>query len=197
MASSSSAQSGRRALSARFNRLRRKFHRSDDRARSTGSQPSNPTCDASAKSTLTTDSDAVPPDQSALLASQTEPDPANPSTTGGFVSDGIASSDIWSAAYREAVDSFGKDIDTAILMGKSAAHLFEELEKIDKDATQESVFLRGVAYLRSIQVPLERFKLALDLASPLTSFPVAPTGFGVLSSVTAVSVLQFNACGEE
>lgn len=68
------------------------------------------------------------------------------------------------------------------------AHLFKELEEIDKEATKESAFLRGVEYLRSLQVPLERFKLALDLASPLTSIePSAAAVFGVVSSVTAVS----------
>jgi hypothetical protein len=97
--------------------------------------------------------------------------------------------DLWSAAYREAVESFGKDIDVAILKGSSAAQLLEKLEDIDKEATQESVFLRGVAYLRSIQVPLERFKLALDLASPLGSLdPTASTVLGVVRSVTAVSL---------
>jgi hypothetical protein len=100
----------------------------------------------------------------------------------------ITSSDLWSAAYREAVDSFGKDIDTAILMSSNAAQLFGELDKIGKEASQESVFIRGVAYLRSIQVPLERFKLALDLASPLGSIdPTASTVLGVVKSVTAVS----------
>jgi hypothetical protein len=99
--------------------------------------------------------------------------------------------DLWSAAYREAVNSFGKDIDVAILKGSSAAQLLEKLEDLDKEATQESVFLRGVAYLRSIQVPLERFKLALDLASPLGSLdPTASTVLGVVRSVTAVSFFR-------
>ncbi|EKG09569.1 NACHT nucleoside triphosphatase [Macrophomina phaseolina MS6] len=74
-------------------------------------------------------------------------------------------------------------------MGSNAAQLLKELEEIDEEATQESVFLRGVAYLRSIQVPLERFKLALDLASPLTSLdPTATTVFGVVRSVTAIAI---------
>jgi hypothetical protein len=82
--------------------------------------------------------------------------------------------DLWSAAYREAVESFGKDIDVAILKGSSAAQLLEKLEDIDKEATQES---------------LERFKLALDLASPLGSLdPTASTVLGVVRSVTAVSL---------
>lgn len=101
----------------------------------------------------------------------------------------IVSSDLWSAAYREAVESFGKDVDAAILVGTSAAQLFAELEDIDKGTSQQSVFLRGVAYLRSIQVPLERFKLALDLASPLASLdPAASSVIGVVRSVTAVSM---------
>lgn len=99
----------------------------------------------------------------------------------------IDSSDLWSTAYREAVESLGKDIDVAILRDSSAAQLFAELEGIDK-GSGKSAFLRGVAYLRSIQVPLERFKLALDLASPLANLdPVASTVIGVIRSVTAVS----------
>ncbi len=100
----------------------------------------------------------------------------------------IASSDIWSTAYREAVDSLGKYIDIAILKSENVAQLFRQLEEIDKDVTQESAFLRGVRYLHSLQVPLERFKLALDLASLLTDIePTAATVFGVVRSVTAVS----------
>jgi hypothetical protein len=97
-------------------------------------------------------------------------------------------SDIWSTAYHEAVDSLGKDIDVAVLKGENVAQLFRQLEEIDKEATQESAFLRGVRYLHSLQVPLERFKLALDLAAPLTNIePTAATVFGVVKSVTAVS----------
>jgi hypothetical protein len=97
------------------------------------------------------------------------------------------SSDLWSAACREAVNSLEKDIDVAILMGSNAKQLFTKLEEMDKEETQESAFIRGVAYLRSIQVPLERFKLALDIASPLGSLdPMGPTVFGVAKSVTAV-----------
>ena len=105
----------------------------------------------------------------------------------------VVSSDLWSAAYREAVQNLGKDIDVAILEGKHVAQLFRELEEIDKEAAHESAFLRGVRYLRHIQVPLERFKLALDLASPLTSLePTATTVFGVVRSVTAVSLFPGN-----
>lgn len=105
----------------------------------------------------------------------------------------VASSDLWSAAYREAVDSLGEDIDVAILKGKNVAQLFRELEEIDMEATQESAFLRGVKYLQSIQVPLQTFKLALDLASPLTSLePTATTVFSVVRSVTAVSLAHPN-----
>ena len=113
------------------------------------------------------------------------------STRGNDIGSITVSTDLWSAAYREAIDSLGEDIDVAILMGSNAAQLFKELEKIEKDTTQESAFLRGVAYLHSIQVPLERFKLALDLATPLSKLdPTATTVFGVVSSVTAVSLSQ-------
>lgn len=106
--------------------------------------------------------------------------------------------DIWSAAYREAIESFGKDINVAIFKGSSAAQLFRQLEEIDKDASQESAFIRGVAFLRSIQIPLERFKLALDLASPLSNLePTAATVVGVVKSVTAVSLSTMVPCSEQ
>ena len=112
----------------------------------------------------------------------------NRSTLNNNNGSSIVSSDLWSAAYREAVESFGKDVDAAILVGTSAAQLFAELEGIDKGTSEQSVFLRGVAYLRSIQVPLERFKLALDLASPLATLdPAVSSVIGVVRSVTAVS----------
>ncbi|CRG85930.1 Cytoplasmic dynein 2 heavy chain 1 [Talaromyces islandicus] len=102
---------------------------------------------------------------------------------------GVASSNLWNAAYREAVESLGESIDIAILKGDNVAQLFHQLEEIDKDATQESTFLRGVKYLRSIQVPLEKFKLALDLASPLANIePTATTVFGVVRSVTVIAI---------
>lgn len=75
-----------------------------------------------------------------------------------------------------------------MLKRRNVEQLFKDLEDIDKEATQGSAYLRGVKYLHSIQVPLERFKLALDLASPLASLePTAMSVFGVVSSVTAVS----------
>lgn len=98
-----------------------------------------------------------------------------------------APSDLWSKAYREAVQNMGQDVDLAILTAENIAQLFKELEEVDKHATNESVFLRGVRYLSSIQVPLERFKLALDLTVPLTAIePTTSTVFGVIRGVTAV-----------
>lgn len=97
------------------------------------------------------------------------------------------SSDLWSAAYSEAVSSFGKDLDVAMLQGKNVEQLFKQLEDLDKDSTQQPAFQRGVGYLRSIQVPLERFKLALDLTSPLaTGLGPTTSVVGAVRSVTAV-----------
>ncbi|KAL6913368.1 hypothetical protein FSST1_011128 [Fusarium sambucinum] len=101
----------------------------------------------------------------------------------------VVPSDLWSKAYREAVQNMGQDVDVAVLEGENIAQLFKELEGVDKDATDESVFLRGVRYLHSIQVPLERFKLALDLTAPLTALePTTSTVFGVIRGVTAVAI---------
>ncbi|KAM0248467.1 hypothetical protein ACHAP5_003413 [Fusarium lateritium] len=98
-------------------------------------------------------------------------------------------SDLWSNAYREAVQNLGQDVDLAILEGENIAQLFKELERVDKDATDESEFLRGVRYLTSIQVPLERFKLALDLTRPLTALePTTSAVFGIIRGVTAAAI---------
>ena len=134
-------------------------------------------------------------DQSASQTSDIEHKSTNQITSDNDLGSGVVSSDLWSAAYREAVFSLGKDIDVAILKGEHVAQLFKGLEDMDKGATQETAFARGVKYLRSIQVPLERFKLALDLSSPLTSIePTAATVFGVLRSVTAVSFFSQRSC---
>lgn len=101
----------------------------------------------------------------------------------------IASSDLWSAAYREAVESLSEEIDIAALEGKNVAQLFNELEEIETGTTNESVFLRGLKRLRALEPALQNLKLALDLASPLAHLePTARTVVGVVSSVTAVSL---------
>lgn len=103
-----------------------------------------------------------------------------------------ASLDIWSAAYREAVEGLGEEIATA-LSEKSAEQLFRELEEFEREAAHKSAFLRGVERLRSLKTPLDTFKLALDLASPLANLePTASTVLGVVRSVTAVSLVYCN-----
>jgi len=95
--------------------------------------------------------------------------------------------DIWSAAYREAVDSLEHETRLAILKGENVTQLFKQLEEIDKEATDESVFMRGVKYLHSLQVPLKKFKLALDISAPISKFePTTATVFGAVQTVTAV-----------
>ncbi|KAJ4308383.1 hypothetical protein N0V84_012133 [Fusarium piperis] len=155
------------------------------------SVPSNQANDAPREASNTSRDEARnSTDQAALDANHHEQSLATDQSTvvdrvGGIV----VSPDLWSTAYREAVESLGEDIDIAILKGKSVEQLFRELEEIDNEATMESAFLRGVKYLQSIQVPLERFKLALDLASPLTSLdPTASTVFGMVRGVTAIAI---------
>lgn len=100
--------------------------------------------------------------------------------------------DIWSAAFEEALSSLGEAIDVAVLKGKSIEQLFEHLEKTDREASQDSYFRRGIKFLHSLQVPLENFKIALDLASPLTSLdPTVRIVFNVITGVTAVSAPGF------
>ncbi|PYH90965.1 hypothetical protein BO71DRAFT_333289, partial [Aspergillus ellipticus CBS 707.79] len=108
---------------------------------------------------------------------------------GNCASSATVSTDIWSAAFREAVESLGEEIDVISLKGKSITQLFRDLEDIQKGETHDSAFLRGVKYLQSLRVPLETLKLALDLASPLSSLePTAATVVGVIRSVVAIAI---------
>ncbi|GMG12987.1 unnamed protein product [Aspergillus oryzae] len=117
---------------------------------------------------------------------------ATDQTTIGMTNFAINSSDIWSAAYREAVESLRDGIDIAILEGRNIAQLFTELDQLEREVTQESAFDRGLRCLRSLQVPLERFKLLLDLATPLAAIePTATAVVGVLRGVTAVSFIHY------
>lgn len=114
-------------------------------------------------------------------------------TFGDDIGSVTASTDLWSAAYREAVESLGEEIDIATLHGKNVSQLFREPARIDEELIDDSAFLKGLGYLRSIQIPLERFKLALDLASPLTNLePTATTVCGVVRNVTLVCAVHKN-----
>ena len=104
-----------------------------------------------------------------LYANQAEQSSSTLQPVINIMDDRTLPANLWSLAYREAVESLGSEVNTAILQGKNIEQLFEDLRRIDDKATQESAFHRGLKHLRSIQVPLERFKLVLDLASPLTS----------------------------
>ncbi|KAJ5804776.1 uncharacterized protein N7518_001079 [Penicillium psychrosexuale] len=105
------------------------------------------------------------------------------------VSNSIASADLWSAAYREAVEMFGKELDIADMKGKNVMQLFHDLEVTGKEKVHESAFLRGLNYLRAHKIYLEGFKLALDLSSPLANMePATNAAFGVVRSVTAIAI---------
>ncbi|KAL8836220.1 MAG: hypothetical protein Q9170_002997 [Blastenia crenularia] len=102
------------------------------------------------------------------------------------------STDLWSTAYREAVSSFGEEVKSVILKGERVEKLFTSLEESNEKVAGESLFGRGV---QRLQAPLRNFKLALDMASPLTSIdPTASTAVGVVRSVTAVAIA---ICGAE
>ena len=83
-------------------------------------------------------------DQSALHASRPEQNFVNRSTRGNDVDSITVSSDLWSAAYREAFDSLGDDIDVAILKGDSVAQLFKLREDMCGLCPSHHVHFRGV-----------------------------------------------------
>ncbi|KAL9580025.1 MAG: hypothetical protein Q9212_004742 [Teloschistes hypoglaucus] len=96
------------------------------------------------------------------------------------------STDLWSAAYREAVSSYGEEVKTVISKGGGIEKLFTSLEETHGKIAGDSLFGRGV---QRLQAPLRNFKLALDLASPLTG--IEPT------ASTAVGVVAIAICGAE
>ncbi|KAL8753763.1 MAG: hypothetical protein Q9199_004811 [Rusavskia elegans] len=99
------------------------------------------------------------------------------------------SADLWSAAYREAVNSFEEEVRSVILKGESIERLFTSLEETHAKNARDSLFVRGV---QRLQAPLRNLKLALDMAGPLTSIePIAATAVGVVSVVTAALVLVY------
>lgn len=101
--------------------------------------------------------------------------------------------DLWSAAYREAVSGFGEEVKSVILKGERIEKLFTSLEETNERLAGDSLFRKGV---QRLQAPLRNFKLALDIASPLTSIePTASTAVGVVRSVTAVSLPTSKRCG--
>lgn len=102
--------------------------------------------------------------------------------------DELLALDIWSAAYREALQkSPDERVKKLILKGENAGQLLRQLEQDEDGLIENSLFRQGIQYLKKVQGPLENLKLVLDLASPLTSIePTVGTAFGVLKSVTAV-----------
>ena len=64
----------------------------------------------------------------------------------GDLQNGEASLDVWTAALYQAIRELDEDVDLAVLQGEHVQHLFEELEKKNKDAAQESTVMRGVRY---------------------------------------------------
>ncbi|KAL8777275.1 MAG: hypothetical protein Q9194_002649 [Teloschistes cf. exilis] len=83
------------------------------------------------------------------------------------------STDLWSAAYREALSSYGEEVKTVISKGRGIEKLFTSLEETHGKVAGDSLFGKG----------------------PLTSIePTASTAVGVVSSVTVVAIA---ICGAE
>ncbi|KAI6812997.1 hypothetical protein KC340_g16716 [Hortaea werneckii] len=116
-------------------------------------------------------------------------DVSEPSKHSFDVRSAAQSTDIWTAAFHEAVEKVDEDIDQAIIKGKDAEQLLKELERLDMDSSQRSAFSRGHEFLKTLQVPLQTFKMALDLASPFTAVePTTSVVVGVLRAVTAMAI---------
>jgi hypothetical protein len=99
----------------------------------------------------------------------------------------IAPTDLWSAAFREAISTLEPTMDIAQITGKTVEQLFDNLGTTNKSIDENSAFRRGLAHLRSVKGPLQNLKLALDIADPLVSFePAAATVVGVVKGAITV-----------
>ncbi|OOQ91417.1 NACHT domain protein [Penicillium brasilianum] len=152
-------------------------------------------CEFQGKSTGTENAVRSRSDQVSLQETSLEPSlKARRPAPEGTLRSITVSSDLWSAAFREAVEGLREEIDIATLKGKDAVQLFRELEDVAKEATQKSDFLKGLKYLQSLQGPLQRFKDVLDLASPLANLePTAATVVGVVRGLTAIAISFANS----
>ena len=95
--------------------------------------------------------------------------------------------DLWSAAYREAVENSSDKVKSVIMNGERIENLLTRLKETNENIADNSLFWRGI---KRLQEPLRFFKLAVDMASPFASIePTASTAVGAVSCVTAVSSL--------
>lgn len=98
-----------------------------------------------------------------------------------------ASEDLWTATFREAIETFEPKLDIAQLADANVERIVHNLELIDRLNNDDLSFQRGLEHLRRVKGLLENLKLALNLAEPLLSFkPAAATVIGVVRSVTTV-----------
>lgn len=95
--------------------------------------------------------------------------------------------DVWSVAYREAVERLDEEKREMVLKGDRVDQLFRQLGDHDAESVEESSFRRGLTKLHQ---PLQNIKLAVDLASPLLGLePAVATATGAVKSFTIVSGL--------
>lgn len=95
-------------------------------------------------------------------------------------------SDIWSAAYGEAVRGFNAKVKNLSITGNKIADLLQGLKE-SSDNLNDSLFSRG---LRSLKTPLENLKLALDITSPVAALDptfATATATAAVKGVTAVN----------
>ncbi len=91
-------------------------------------------------------------------------------------------------AYLEAVERFGKDVDSQRF--ENGKLLLENLRVIGKDSTDDSAFKRGLEIMRSLRGSMDNIKRVLDFVAPLASLePNTAVACNVMKSVMAVREL--------
>lgn len=101
--------------------------------------------------------------------------------------DGSSRHDLWSGAYKEAVQSSEDKVKRLAVTGVRLDDLFKRLEE-ENDRRNESIFNRG---LKVLSQPLQYLKLSLDIAGPFVDLEptkALATATNVVKSVTTVHI---------
>ncbi|KFA71991.1 hypothetical protein S40288_08082 [Stachybotrys chartarum IBT 40288] len=101
-------------------------------------------------------------------------------------------SDLWSAAYKEAVGQVDQEIGTLVRSGRNLEELFQNLNEANELQKDESILRRG---MERIKKPMEYLQMILNVTSPAAGMnPASSVAFGVVQSVATLAI---GVCGVE
>lgn len=120
-----------------------------------------------------------------LVGQQAVPQTAEQHGANGKAHDPVPS-DLWSAAYKEAVGQVDQEIGTLVRSGRNLEELFQSLNEANELHKEESILRRG---MERIKKPMEYLQMILNVTSPAAGMnPASSVAFGVVQSVATVGL---------